>query len=444
MQQPNVIFLAIDRLHVGYIGAYGNTWTNTPTLNRLAAESFVFDRFIIDSPQLDVAYRSMWSGRHAACPPTSDASDSLPAIFTRNGWQTMLLTDDRSVATHPLAAAFTKVLEVKSPAHSKNDFAENVAEAFEETDAANLFTTAGHWIEKVEEPFLLWLHTGTLGRVWDAPLEFREQFADAEDPQLGHWSTLPNQILPESFDPDELLAISHTYAGQISLIDQLLASLLETIEAQTYGKDTVIILYSPRGISLGEHRRVGIFDDAPYAEVIHTPLMIRLPKNRGAGRSQYLIQPADLYATILDCCKLPAKFNEIDRAKQSPTQFTLPGHGRSILPLMHQELTPGFDRACCIASNCKTFVSPAWSLYAFSNNSKMQENSAQAESVAKPMQRDELFVKPDDWFEVNEVSNRCPEIVEKMQAALSDFISGCENGKQAVLSPLPNDLIEDS
>ncbi len=442
MQRPNVICLAIDRLQVGYIGAYGNTWVNTPSFDRLAAESFVFDRAIIDSPQLDIAYRSVWSGVHAACQPPSNVAKSLPAIFTKRGWHTTLLTDEMSVANHPMAAGFVERLPIEASSQSKDNRAGKVADSIDQTDASHLFMATEQWLENTKGPFLLWMHTGTLGRVWDAPLEFREQFADADDPKLGDWSNLPQQILTENFDPDKLLAISHAYAGQISLIDQFMDSLLEKIDAQTGGQETIVILYSPRGICLGEHRCVGIFDDAPYAEVIHTPLMILSPTNHGAGRSQHLVQPADLYATILDCCGLHAEFDSSDRVQASPIQFTLPGKGRSLLPLMCKEFTHGFDRACCVASSRKVFVTPAWSLYTSGKGSLAQEHSASAVSDSEPLQEDELFVKPDDWFEVNEVSNRCSEIVEKMQTALSDFTNACENSKPSLLSPLPIELIE--
>ena len=40
----NAIIVAIDRLHAGYLGCYGNAWILTPAFNRLAAEGFVFDQ----------------------------------------------------------------------------------------------------------------------------------------------------------------------------------------------------------------------------------------------------------------------------------------------------------------------------------------------------------------------------------------------------------------
>ena len=64
----NAICLVIDRLHTGFLGAYGNTWIETPAFDRLAAESFLFDQMLVDSPQLGPLYRSFWQGCHALAP----------------------------------------------------------------------------------------------------------------------------------------------------------------------------------------------------------------------------------------------------------------------------------------------------------------------------------------------------------------------------------------
>ena len=48
----NAICLVFDRLHAGYLGAYGNSWIETPAFDRLASQSFLFDRALIDSPEL--------------------------------------------------------------------------------------------------------------------------------------------------------------------------------------------------------------------------------------------------------------------------------------------------------------------------------------------------------------------------------------------------------
>src|SRR5436190_24055176 len=107
MSQCNVICLAIDRLHVGYVGAYGNTWIRTPAFDRLAAASFLLDRATIDSPVLATQYRSLWQGLHALCPATrASERASLIERLNDSGYRSVLLTDEPIVADQPVASEF--------------------------------------------------------------------------------------------------------------------------------------------------------------------------------------------------------------------------------------------------------------------------------------------------------------------------------------------------
>lgn len=40
----NIIFIVVDTLRYDYIGANGNNWIETPNIDRLASESWCFDR----------------------------------------------------------------------------------------------------------------------------------------------------------------------------------------------------------------------------------------------------------------------------------------------------------------------------------------------------------------------------------------------------------------
>lgn len=431
MQRLNVICLVLDRLHAGYLGAYGNTWINTPALDRLAAQSFICDGAIIDSPDLATAYRSLWLGRHACCLSGSEAQDeTLPAIFARNGWQTTLLTDDATVAEHPLAAGFQEKIFLKPAEDLQGRGGQvQVSASAEETDAAKFFAAVVEELTSTSEPYLAWIHTDTLGRVWDAPLAFREQFADKDDPEAADWANVPERILPDEFDPDELLPITHAYAGQVSLLDELVDSFSETLSKNSGGADeTLFVLFSPRGFPLGEHHRVGSCDDALYAELTHVPLMIRIPGQQGgSNRSRALVQPADLSTTILDCCGL--RYGDAGAA--------VVGAGRSFLPIIQGQSASEFDRACVAADNQQVFVTPGWSLRV-----STEGTSAEEESAAKAAEEKiELFVKPDDWVEINNVADRCPEIVEEMRGTMSEFIDACRADEPAVLAALPDELI---
>jgi hypothetical protein len=54
----------------------------------------------------------------------------------------------------------------------------------------------------------------------------------------------------------------------------------------------------------------------------------------------------------------------------------------------------------------------------------------------------ELFVKPDDLFEVNDVANRCLEVVEGLQQARVHYEQSLHSGSLADLPPL-EDVLRD-
>ena len=204
----NAICLVFDRLHAGYLGAYGNAWIETPAVDRLASQSFVFDQALIDTPDLDRVYRSYWQGRHALLPDLSPGDcPSLAACLRELGVATALLTDDPLVARHPLAVDFDEIIDIDPPWECRG------AAEIEQTHFARCFVQIIDYLQSAREPFMLWCHLAGLGIIWDAPLSFRLiQGRGRSDPPAG--AEVPEQTLAEDHDPDELLGMVQCYAGQ--------------------------------------------------------------------------------------------------------------------------------------------------------------------------------------------------------------------------------------
>ena len=293
----NVICLVIDRLHVGYLGAYGNTWVETPSLDWLAAEAFLFDQFLIDTPDLDRLYRSYWQGRHALGQQDGPvgAWPSLPSLLRDAGLAATLLTDEPRVAHHELARQFDEVVDLDPP------HAVELADSMDQTHLAEFFARTVNWIESADAPFFLWCHAQGLGGVWDAPLAFSEPYSDVEDPDPRDSAVVPCQMLEDDYDPDELLVISQAYAGQVSLLDACMGGFLEFLQAESLDDETLLVFLSSRGFPLGEHRCVGSCGEGLNGELVHVPLMMRFPNRLGAAaRSQSLTHPTDVWASVLD------------------------------------------------------------------------------------------------------------------------------------------------
>ncbi len=401
----NVVCLVIDRLHAGYVGAYGNTWIETPAFDRLACQSLLLERALIDSPELERLYRSYWHGWHALCPEKPpEAGPSLPELFRRSGATTALLSDEPLLARLPAAEDFDELIRIDPPWRPRT------AERIERTHFSRCFERMVDWLGSVGESFLLWCHLGGLGTTWDAPGEFRRAYMEPGDPPPPEGADVPEQTLPPDCDPDVLLGVSQCYAGQVSLLDSCLGAFLDFFDRLPDAEETLLAVISARGSPLGEHGRVGPCDEPLYGELVHVPWMVRLPEGAGAAaRSQALVEPADLWATLLD-------FIGADDLPPSPS-------AKSVLPPARGEGGPQRDRLCMTGLHGERSIrTPAWFL--------------------RGGDRPELYAKPDDRWEVNDVASLCPEVVE----SLTDALRQCERtlssgGRPADLPPLDDVLI---
>ena len=387
----NIIVLAIDRLHAGFIGCYGNAWVATPNFNRLASESFVFDQAFVDHPGLSELCRSWWTGTHyIERQSQSRERPTLAGRFGAAGFITTCLTDDASIASHPLIGSFDEMIAIGAAAGS--EVLQAVAESPEQTQLGQFFATATQLLDQPREPFFLWLQSRGMQAAWDAPYAYRDQYAEEGEAEPPDFVEPPGRCLSEADDPDELWGMAQAYAGQITLVDECLGGFLELLEAEQLAGDTVLVVVGARGFPLGRNRRLGDIDQALFSELVQTPLLIRLPDGPGApGRSQSLVQPGDLAATLLDVAALPGE--DV-------------GYSRSMLPVIRGDL-PSLREFICLAGEGgeRAFRTPAWYLRL------PQPQTAGVEAAP------ELYAKPDDRWDVNDVAARCPEIVAAMHTA---------------------------
>ena len=414
----SAVVLSIDRLGAGHLGPYGNTWLPTPHFNRLASQSILCETTLCDSPDLSAAFRAWWTGRHFA-EPNADAGDSLIAQARERGLTTLLITDDAEVTRFPLADQFDEHLLVE-PLDSAA-----CAEAIEETGLFHLFQAAIEALAERPQPLLAWIHTRGMAGPWDAPYEFRTALADEDDPAPPTFVTPPEQRAATGFDPDEVLGYVHAYGGQVQLVDECLGRLLDALDAHPQRDYGLLAVTSPRGYPLGEHGRVGPCDGALYNELVHVPLLVRLPRAgatdsdkptrefpRQLAQIQRPTQPADLCATLIETCGwgvVPPQYAARNIAAAPAT-----GNDRRPVALIH-------------GPQQRALRTPAWYL---------------RESADDSGPNQELFAKPDDRWEVNEVASRCGDITPLLAAEQQSYEQALASGSSSALPPLADSLTE--
>ena len=402
MRVSRAVVLVIDRLGAPWVGPYGNTWLDTPNFNRLAAHSLLIETAISDSPDLDVHCRSLWTGQHAM--ESVPSGRPLPALAQQAGGAARLLTDHPQIASHRLAAQFHDRRLLTAPTVTEP------AQQADETAFFQFFDAARNAVEQFSGPGLLCLYSRGMSGAWDAPLELRYQFADELDPDPPSFVDPPNRQLEAGHDPDELLGIVQAYAGQVALADMCLGPFLDAFESHPLASETLLVVTSPRGFPLGEHRRMGPCDDALYGELLHVPLFVRLPDHE-AARLQTIVQPHKISRLIAEAC---------DWARS--------GHDGESTVLDQLAASPSMNVSYALGQDERAIRTPAWFL-------------RQANRDGSPAF--ELFAKPDDRWEANEVSSRCGDVVELLAAELQRFHDAAAAGGQpSSPAALPDELCD--
>jgi arylsulfatase A-like enzyme len=403
------LVIVADGFHLGYAGCYGNEWILTPNLDRFAAAGVVFDQHLADQPDAAGARRAWRTGCHQLPGPGAGGSLApmsfdLIRTLTEHGVATALVTDGERPDTHDFALGWQQVLMI-GPPHEEGATA--LDEALEVTvEALEGLASRDQW--------LLWLDLAALLPPWALTGKYRDLYLHDEidneeteeaDEEPGDEIPLTawTDPLPEWVDPaDEatFLRLQRSYAGMVTLLDAGLGLLLDELTDRRLLDDLAVIVTSGHGLALGEHGLAGA--DLPWLheERIHVPLIVHLPGSAEAGRRvPALTQGVDLLPTLLDLFHLrwPAV------------------HGHSLMPLCRGEREAVRAYACC---GWQRGESVEWALRTPEWNFILPLNG----QALGPPRGPQLYVKPDDRWEVNNVCQHHPELSAYLEQTLRGFV----------------------
>jgi arylsulfatase A-like enzyme len=473
----NVVIVVCNSLHLGFLGAYGNAWIETPNLDRLAAEGIVFDHHFPENLTTLPTRRSWWTGRYGF--PSEDLGWTplgpdeliLPDFVWNKGVCTALISDVPLLREAGLGygRGFDEVIWVRGqgydplvpagdprarrvrledepglrlppnddPDHDlwkrrweqylRNRAALGAGQE-ENTGVARTVRSAIDWLERTgnRQPFLLWLDLFSPHGPWDPGQPYRDQYVTVEpdDFEAGDQGDLIEDASEESEDEidvedvtalidvpagavgdvlseAELFRLRRTYAGTVTLVDRWLGELFDAMRRMGRLDDTLVVFTSDQGEPLGEHGYVRRFRPWLYEELIHTPLIVRLPRGEFGGiRHQALVQTVDLLPTVVAALGLPP----VDR-----DQAVL--HGHDLLPLVRGAQTKLRDYACL-----------GMDVAEFAIRTHLWHLIIPVEIDPDEPRSPELYRKPEDRWEQNDVIAQHPEVAEHLELVLRRFI----------------------
>jgi arylsulfatase A-like enzyme len=374
------LVIVVRGLHLGYVGCYGNDWIDTPALDGLAAEGVVFDQHFADRPDPGGAAQAWRTGRYAF--PPAEGEDSQPPDPDA----------DRIGLLRGAGVGMTCVKGI--PLERALDEALGAVERLASGDRG-----------------LVWVELAALLPPWDVPPDylapyFQEETGDEEEddheddkePLDPLPDPAPGPVLPPT--DTTFLRLQRTYAGAVSFVDAGLGRLFEQLREGRLLDDLLVVITTDHGLPLGEHGVVGLYRPWLHDELIHLPLLVRLPGGAEAGRRvAALTQPVDLFPTLLDAFGLPAA----------------PAHGQSLLPLLRGEREQVRPYAC---AGLRVGPAAEWALRTPDWSFLLPVPPA----PDGPPRLPQLYVKPDDRWEVNDVRQHHLDLAEHLEQTLRGFV----------------------
>jgi arylsulfatase A-like enzyme len=247
-----------------------------------------------------------------------------------------------------------------------------------------------------EQPrWLCWVDLPSLHPPWDLSEELAGCYlAVGEDEEP--WEPLLTPPLgPLDGDDLELWErLRCTYAAAVGYLDSGLGLLCDELRQRGWWDELVVVFTADRGLALGEHGIVGEVQPWLHEEVVHVPLLIRQPGRLAAGQRCFaLTQPVDWLATLLQWMEVPSA-----------------GPGRSLLPVLGGDVD--VLRDACI-SHWRIGEIEEWALrtdaWAF-----LLPAASSEPSVRGP----QLYAKPEDRWEVNNLVQHHQELADELEKRL--------------------------
>jgi arylsulfatase A-like enzyme len=378
----NVLVLSIPGLRPHYLGCYGNEWVATPALDRLATQGVVFDRHYADCPGTVAEMRPEWTGRaqhQVLRPRTAVPSANLPPVR-------------EVLAAHGVAHAFPE--EFRRHGGEKDPLGEELL--------GQLLT----WLKNRarDDRWCAWAELTALNPPWQLPAEQLTAYFD-EDEEAVPWAGSLDG--PRVLDDEQYVCLQQTYAAVVTHLDGILESFLDALQQLPSIEETLLLLTADQGLALGEHGVVGPSRPWLHDELVHLPLIVRLPRVAQAGRRvAALTQSVDLYATVLHALGL-----------------TVPdGESSSLLALALGQKHTG--RELVVTSAC-VGEAVEWALRTRDWAYLLPVHLAAEDPPRTP----QLYAKPEDAWEANNVRERHQELAEQLEQQLRSHIEGIARGE---------------
>ena len=360
MAKPNILLLMTDQQRWDAMSCSGD-WVQTPNMDRIASEGVRFQNCVTNSPvciptRLSLATglyphnTGIWDNLHYDMAPGSPTwmqkvreAGYRTSVFGKTHLHRHQGGDLRDREPLMRSLGIDDIDEIGGPRAStrigsyltERWKSRGLWEAYQE-DYRDRYATSPHvvrpsvlpleeyadvyvgqqskkYLENYtrEEPWMCWISFGGPHEPWDTPEPYASRYDPKAMPKPAQFSKNPSDrprgrmdtLLESAPRPseEESAAMRANYAGNISLIDDQIGEILDTIEARGELENTIIVFCSDHGEFNGDYGLV--YKHAFLDGAVRVPLIIRTPetlKRPGGQVSDALVEWFDIGPTLVE------------------------------------------------------------------------------------------------------------------------------------------------
>ncbi len=341
-QRCNVILISIDSVRADHMSLYGYSRDTTPNIARWATGASVFENYFATSYLTPISEGSVHTGLHPEANGVisfrhefSPEIQTMAEVFRTGGYRTMALGNSPEFHNFPsLQRSFSRGFDT-----------------YNIDDRRTLNNRSLNWkalrrmLRKEERPFFLWLSLGVAhapfgyltkkkfeDKNYQGPFRYINFFMNMQyyfdgwiynildsqkafrllgvkdDKVATHRfpeDKFKTQKWPLKTTPADLQYIIDSYDNGVSQADLQVGHLIQLLESLDLTKESVIIVQSEHGETLGERGYIAHYDI--WEESIHVPLIIASPALKGPNRIKFLVSGVDLLPSLMEHVGLAAR-----------------------------------------------------------------------------------------------------------------------------------------
>ena len=296
-EMPNVILIAIDSLRADHLRCYGYERNTSPNIDRFVDDGILFEKAISASSWTYPSMTSLFTSKHPSILNTT-------SYFNKFGnWNLVIAEFLRNYKYHTCALVanpdFIEKLGISQGfevfVNIKSD--ENYLSSPEITNEAIDFLN-----NNKKEPFFLFLfyfdphHNYFLHEDYNHYPDYRGNLKSNQS--IGSYKGFRPKL--DTLSENDIRFLEACYDSEINFADEYLGRLFAELKKLDIYDDSIIILTADHGDEFMERGDLG-HGQSLYQELIHVPLIIKLPYNKNKGmKLENYVSLIDIVPTLIN------------------------------------------------------------------------------------------------------------------------------------------------